>query len=81
MLAYQSGSTPGHELIDEPYLVKCVYVRYGSRLCENAAVAAQRKVGAGAGLCFGVRDRRTIQARIASINDCGPSMASTRFRL
>ena len=29
MLAYQSGSTPGHELIDEPYLVKCVYVRYG----------------------------------------------------
>ena len=56
-------------------------VRYGSRLCENAAVAAQREVGAEAGFCFGVRDRRIVQARIASISDCGPSMATTRFRL
>jgi hypothetical protein len=54
-------------------------VRFGSRLCEKAAVAAHRKVGAE--LCFGVRDRRTVQARIASISDCGPSMASIRFRL
>jgi hypothetical protein len=44
-------------------------VRFGSRLCENAAVAARRKVGAGAGFYFGVRDLRTNQARIASIRD------------
>jgi hypothetical protein len=56
-------------------------VRKRTRLCENAAVAAQRKVGAGAGFCFGVRDRRTVQARITSISDCGLSMATTRFRL
>jgi hypothetical protein len=56
-------------------------VRFGSRLCENAVVVARRKVGAGAGSCFGVKDLRTIQARIASISDCGPSMATTRFRL
>ena len=56
-------------------------VRFGSRLCENAAVAAQWKVGAGAGFRFGVRDRWTSQARIASISDCGQSKATTRFRL
>src|ERR1700733_13892387 len=35
-------------------------VRFGSRLCENAAVAAQWKVGAGAGFYFrrdGSQDR------------------------
>ena len=48
----------------------------GFKLClglENAALAAQRKVGAEAGFCFGISDRRTVQARIASISDCEPS--------
>ena len=46
-------------------------------MCENAAVAVQ-----GAGFCFqrSVRDF-TVQARIASISDCGPSMVTMRFRL
>jgi len=51
------------------------------RLCENAAVAAQREVGAGAGFCFGVRDRRSVQARIALISGRTPRMAIIRFRL
>jgi hypothetical protein len=42
-------------------------------------VAAQWKVGAGAGFYFGVRDLRANQALIASIRDRGPSMAITRF--
>jgi hypothetical protein len=52
--------------------------RLGSRLCENAAVMAHRK---GVVSVSASGDLRTVQARIASINDCGPSMASTRFRL
>jgi hypothetical protein len=58
-----------------------VEVGFGPRLCENEAVAAQWKVGAGAGFYFGVRDLRANQALIASIRDRGPSMAITRFRL
>jgi hypothetical protein len=44
-------------------------------------VAAQREVGAGAGFCFGVRDRRSVQARIALISGRTPRMAIIRFRL
>src|ERR1700683_2555845 len=56
----------------------CKEVRFGSRLCENAAVAAQWKVGAGAGFYFrhggsqdrsGPRrlDRRLLRKRLSRL--------------
>ena len=58
---FLSASTPADEMIEN--------VCSWPRLCENAAAATRRKVGAGAGFYFGVRDLRTNQARIASIRD------------
>ena len=43
-------------------------VRFWQRQCENAAVAAQRKVGAGASWCFAVDDlsAANVLSRIAA---------------